>query len=222
MIFLDYERNIAGTYYIAGVSDGGDVSQIVLNEKLRGLAVHHSFKITTPVTFTCELLNEAVKKKDVIAAYSEAEKKYINEILSSNRSEFRDVKYLNMAKAAKKWANKYHHEEFNALPPLVVGANQYDQARHRNSLASISRLIANPAPNDYAIGHTTQRFNQVMSALELHNQNYAELTATQKGKATRALKHNNFDVSAMLKLYTRIKADNEKIIEKATSPLFEH
>ena len=222
MIFLDYERNIAGTYYIAGVSDGGDVSQIVLNEKLRGLAVHHSFKITTPVTFTYKLLSEAVKKKDVIAAYSEAEKKYINEILSSNRSEFRDVKYLNMAKAAKKWANKYHHEEFNALPPLVVGANHYDQARHRKSLASISRLISNPAPHDYAIGHTTQRFNQVISALELHNQNYAELTKVQKGKATRALKHNNFDVSAMVMLYNRIKADNEKIIEKATSPLFEH
>ena len=75
MIFLDYERNISGTYYIAGVSDGGGVSQIVLNEKLRGLAVHHSFKITTPVTFTCELLNPQAVKKDVIA-YSEAEKIY--------------------------------------------------------------------------------------------------------------------------------------------------
>lgn len=222
MIFLDYERNIAGTYYIAGVSDGGDVSQIVLNEKLRGLAVHHSFKITTPFTFTYELLNEAVKKKDVIAAYSSAEKNYINEILSSNRNEFRDVKYLNMRKAAVKWVNKYHHEKFNALPPLVVNAREYEQARHRKSLASISRLISNPAPPDYAIGHTTQRFNQVISALELRNQNYVELTPVQKGKATRVLKHNHFDVSAMLKLYNRIKGDNENIIEKATSPLFEH
>ena len=222
MIFLDYERNIAGTYYIAGVSGGGDVSQIVLNEKLRGLAMHECFQITTPFTFTYELLNEAVKKKDVIAAYSSAEKNYINEILSSNRNEFRDVKYLNMRKAAVKWVNKYHHEKFNALPPLVVNAREYEQARHRKSLASISRLISNPAPPDYAIGHTTQRFNQVISALELRNQNYVELTPVQKGKATRVLKHNHFDVSAMLKLYNRIKGDNENIIEKATSPLFEH
>ena len=222
MIFLDYERNIAGEYYLAGVSDGGDVSQIVLNEKLRGLAVHHSFQITTPFTFTYELLNEAVKKKDVIAAYSSAEKNYINEILSSNRSEFRDVEYLDMRKAAVRWANKYYYEQFNALPPLVANASEYEQARHRNSLASISRLIPNPAPKVYAIGHTTQRFNQVISALELRNQNYENLTHVQKGKATKALKHNNFDVSAMLKLYNRIKGDNETIIEKATSPLFEH
>ena len=222
MIFLDYERNIAGTYYIAGVSDGGDVSQIVLNEKLRGLAAHHNFRSTTPFKFTYELLSEAVIKKDVIVAYSDAEKKYINEILSSNRSEFRDVKYLNMRKAAVKWANKYHHKQFKALPPLVANARAYEQEQHRRSLASISRLISNQAPNDYAIRKTTRRFNDVMSALELHNQHYAELTSTQKGKATRALKHNDFDVSAMLKLYTRIKADNETIIEKATSPLFEH
>jgi hypothetical protein len=127
-----------------------------------------------------------------------------------------------MRKAAVKWVNKYHHEKFNALPPLVVNAREYEQARHRKSLASISRLISNPAPPDYAIGHTTQRFNQVISALELRNQNYVELTPVQKGKATRALKHNHFDVSAMLKLYNRIKGDNENIIEKATSPLFEH
>ena len=80
-------------------------------------------------------------------------------------------------------------------------------------------MIGCDAPADYAIGKTTSRFNKVISALEKNNQDYTSLTAVQKAKATKALKHNSYDVESMVELLSAIQGADPKIIERATALL---
>lgn len=126
------------------------------------------------------------------------------------------MKYCNLAKASRSWVSKYQSEKFDNLPPLVIGANSYYQKRHRRSLASISRLIDFPAPADYTIGKTTSRFNSVINALKVREQDFKKLTAVQKAKATKALKHNRYDVEAIVRLYEVIIREDPGIIKRAT------
>ena len=221
MLFLDFETNIAGHYYLAGISSGSDVKQVILDERLKGLATHHKMDITTPFSFTYDLLKQSQEEKRLIVGYSTAEKNYINALMSNEIHNFKSVEYLNIRKAAVKWVNKYQRDKFEKLPPLVITARDYEQRRHKKSLASIARLINYPAPKDYAIGKTTKRINEVIAALELRKQDYKLLTSVQKAKATRALKHNYFDVEAMVLLCNRIKEDDNRLLTTSITPLFD-
>jgi hypothetical protein len=59
--------------------------------------------------------------------------------------------------AAKRWIRKYRKNDFEALPPLRLGANFSTQKRQRYSLASVMRRTSYHAENDYAPGKTTSR-----------------------------------------------------------------
>ena len=83
-------------------------------------------------------------------------------------------------------------------------------------------MIDFKAPGDYAIGKTTSRFNAVINALEKRDQQYRELTAVQKAKATRVIKHNRYDVESMIAFFDVIQGTDPKVIEKAISPLFRY
>ena len=157
--------------------------------------------------------------KGTIAAYSTAEQNTLVSLFPDDHSLFDGVLYLNLAKAARLWIKKYRREEFAALPPLVKTANEFARKRHPKSLASVCRLIGFNAPADYAIGRTTSRFNTVINALEKRSQNYQQLTAVQKAKAKKVLKHNRYDVDAMIALMSVILEDDPSLVEKATSPI---
>lgn len=75
MIYLDFERNKAGDYYIAGFSRGGSVTQIVLTERLSGLAAEKGFSIKTPSQFVELLLNEALENNETISCIQYGRKK---------------------------------------------------------------------------------------------------------------------------------------------------
>jgi hypothetical protein len=83
------------------------------------------------------------------------------------------------------------------------------------------RLTGFQAEKDYAPGKTTSRFNSVINALRLREQNFDNLTAVQKAKATKALKHNEFDVKAMSVLFNLIKEQDETCFKKSTVRLFD-
>jgi hypothetical protein len=83
------------------------------------------------------------------------------------------------------------------------------------------RLTSYHAENDYAPGKTTSRFNAVISALKLKEQIFDNLTTVQKAKATKALKHNEFDVKAMSVLFNLIKEQDETCFRKSTVKLFD-
>lgn len=219
LIYLDFETNKAGDFYLAGFSYGAGVKQVVLTKGLQGLAELHKIEVQPPKQFVLGILELARNNGSSIVAYSTAEKEILGSVIALESSEYEGVRYLNMLKAASTWINKYKKKEFDELPPLVKGASDYERRTHPKSLASVCRLINFEAPKDYAIGKTTARFNTVISALERHDGEYGSLTSVQKAKATKAVKHNRFDVEAMICLCETIIRDDKKIIERSTSDL---
>jgi hypothetical protein len=208
LCFLDFETNKAGDIFLAGVMTGEVFRQVALDARLLGLAEARSLDIQTPGEFVFDLLLALEKSKGILVGYSLTEKNIIAEIYGSKGITQPNFDYCNILKAAKRWVRSHKRQEFESLPPLVKGANQFQAKRHRNSLASIMRLTSFRAPRDYAIGKTTTRINTVISALERQNGDYQTLTAVQKGKATKFLKHNEFDVKSLPVLFEAIAGDD--------------
>ena len=85
-------------------------------------------------------------------------------------------------------------------------------------------LLWFPSPNSYT-GEDLAELqihgsNAVISALKLKEQNFDALTAVQKAKATKALKHNEFDVKAMKVLFDLIKEQDASCFQKSIVKLF--
>lgn len=217
--FLDFETNKKGEFYLAGYASAGNFQQVILTPRLLGLSEGLEIKLTRPDEFAREFLKDVRGRQGTVVAYSTAEQNTLMSLLPGEQDLLGSVQYLNLAKAARSWIRKYKQKEFEALPPLVKSANEFSKKRHPKSLASICRLIGCDAPADYAIGKTTSRFNTVISALEKKNQDYPSLTAVQKAKATKAIKHNRYDVESMVALLSAIQGADLKIIERATASL---
>lgn len=217
--FLDFETNKKGDFYLAGYEIAGVFRQVILTPRLRALAQELQIQLARPEDFSRDFLEGVRAQQGTVVAYSTAEQNTLMSLLPDERSLLNSVQYLNLAKAARAWIKRYKQKEFDALPPLVKSANDFSKKRHPKSLASICRLIDFDAPTDYAIGKTTSRFNTVISALEKKNHNYLSLTAVQKAKATKAIKHNRYDVESMIELLKTIRKADPKIIERATMPL---
>ena len=217
--FLDFETNKKGEFYLAGYASADDFQQVILTPGLLGLAEDLEIRLTSPEEFAREFLESVRAHQGTVVAYSTAEQNTLMSLLPDDQDLLGSVQYLNLAKAARSWVRKYKQKEFEALPPLVKSANDFSKKRHPKSLASICRLIGCHAPADYAIGKTTSRFNTVINALEKKNHNYLNLTAVQKAKATKAIKHNRYDVESMIELLNAIQEADPKIIKKATVSL---
>lgn len=217
--FLDFETNKKGDFYLAGYASGGDFEQVILTPRLLGLAKYLEIKLMRPEEFAREFLERVRSHQGTVVAYSTAEQNTLMSLLPDDQNLLGSLQYLNLAKAARSWIRKYKQREFEALQPLVKSANEFSKKRHPKSLASICRLIGCDAPADYAIGKTTSRFNTVISALEKKNQDHPSLTAVQKAKATKAIKHNRYDVESMVALLSAIQGADPKIIERATASL---
>ena len=222
-IFLDFEANKAGHFYLGGFCLlDGIVEQYILDEDLQGLGVAKELPVTTPIEFTRRLLEIVLNENGFIVGYSTAEKNYLNSMVDELDigSEYFELLYLNLLKSAKKWVNRYKKTSFEALPPLRKGANPFMQKTQKWSLASTMRLTDFLPPSDYAPGSTTKRFNDVRNALVKKGQKYENLTSVQKQKGTKVLKHNCYDVEALPHLFKIIHATNERHLETATSLLF--
>ena len=217
--FLDFEANTKGDFYLVGYADANSFKQVILTPRLRGLASKLDADVTSPKAFAKFFLRSVRKHTGTIVAYSTAEQNYLETIFADEPMFLDGLLYCNLHKAAKAWIRKYKQKEFDELPPFRKSANDYFKKRQRRSLGSICRLISFDAPVDYAPGKTTARFDTVISALEKKNHNYRNLTATQKAKGTKAIKHNRYDVKAMIELYHAIQKTDPALIEKATSRL---
>jgi len=220
--FLDFEKNVEGDrFYMMGFSKGPDIQQVVLSKSLLGLALEKQFDTKDPVAATTDFLELVQKESGHVVAYSEAER---NIFLDFNESaengplqRFQNVPYLNLAAATRKWIRRNHRKEFDDLPPFRRGANEFNAIRLRFSLGSVMRLTSYQVPADYAPLKTTGRFNAVIDGLARTNQDYSGLTPTQKSKATKALKHNAFDVEALPILLTKIKSEDPACLNGCVS-----
>lgn len=221
--FLDFESNKAGQFYLAGYESKGAFEQRVLTNELQGFAAAKSLLMQSPEDFVFEMLKRLRDEQLTLVAYSTAEMAIINSLFKERAfaKDFADLRYLNLLSAAKRWIRKHRKKDFEALPPYRLGADSYTQRRQKYSLASVMRLTSFQAEKDYAPGKTTSRFNSVMSALRLREQNFDNLTAVQKAKATKALKHNEFDVKAMSVLFDLISKEDASCFRKSIVKLFD-
>jgi hypothetical protein len=213
--YIDYENNKAMDFYLLGYGDELHTKQIILDDNLLGLAKNHNMQVSSALEATQVFLENVYKNDGIVVAYSTAEKQYFN-YLNKNLllNKYRNLPYLNLAKAAKKWIRKYHYDTFLKLPPFRKNADMYMKKRMIYSLGSVMRLTSLKAPSDYAPGKTTSRFNTVKKSLIIKKQDYEKLTAVQKAKATKVLKHNTFDVDALRILRKDISSIDKEIIKK--------
>ena len=215
-IYLDFESNTRGDIYLLGYQLGDVFHQTITTASLKGLANHHQFSLRDPLAATKELLNTALELGASIVAYSEAEKNIFKRLSKmTDMTNFANVPYINLAKAAKTWVNRFKRAEFSRLGPFRRGVDRYRERTMRRSLASIMRLTDYTAPSDYAPGKTTARLNTVCDALNRRNKIYDSLTAVQKAKATKVLKHNEFDVKALDVLLKTIQSTDISCFNKS-------
>ena len=221
--FLDFESNKAGQFYLAGYESKGAFEQRVLTNELQGFAAAKSLLMQSPEDFVFEMLKRLRDEQLTLVAYSTAEMAIINRFFKERAfaKDFGDLRYLNLLSAAKRWIRKHRKNDFESLPPFRLGADSYTQRRQRYSLASVMRLTWFQAEKDYAPGKTTSRFNAVIGALKLKEQNFDNLTAVQKAKASKALKHNEFDVKAMSVLFDLIHKEDASCFRKSIVKLFD-
>lgn len=221
LLFIDYETNKNMDFYIVGYSRiEGVVEQVILDPSLQGLAVRSGRELSDPLSVTKRLLSAAKHENATIVAFSEAEKNIFKHLNSEgDLEEFRDLDYLNLAKASKLWIKKCRKEDLSNLGRYLP-SRKADRIRRKsldNSLASRMRLLNFHAPKTHAPGLTTSRFNAVKSALNKRYQDFSRLTSTQKRKATCATKHNEWDVLALPVLLKAIQREYAKALGESTS-----
>ena len=215
--YLDFESSMCGKLYLAGVEIGGKFEQIVLTPGLEGLARHHSLQVMDPAEFAHNFLTTCGEKGYRVAAYSEAEKSVLEKLAPGS-----GAKYLNIRTSARKWINKYRKADFEELPPLAQNSRMTKPKRRqlKNSLFSVSRLLSDeeidgidrPSCSAYGYDKTSQRFKVVINALGLRENDYSRLTPVQKGKGTKALNHNRFDVRVLPRLHAVIETRESRLI----------
>ena len=217
-IFLDFEGDTKGNFFLAGYQSNEKFEQVILDKRLIGLGNFRNLRQSDISTFIEEICSYPGSVK--IYGFSMHEREIFSSFPQSVTNSSDRFQYVNLLKAAKSWINKCKKEEFNALPPFRKGVNEYQAKRLKNSLASIMRLTNFPSRSDYAPGKTTKRFNMGIKGLIRHSQNYNKLTASQKRDLTQALKHNKYDVEALGILLSSIQQEHPKALEISTYPLF--
>ena len=117
-----------------------------------------------------------------------------------------DLAQLDVHKVVRSYIRKNHLEEFCEMVESLP-ANYH---RKRYSLINVMLFVEGEVPQDYGIGKTTSRLNAARAALILREQDYSRLTTIQKGKATKALKHNKYDVNSLEKILRFTKGIQRK------------
>tara|TARA_B100000686_G_scaffold270368_1_gene286710 strand:+ start:2336 stop:3007 length:672 start_codon:yes stop_codon:yes gene_type:complete len=218
-IFLDFEGDTKGNFFLAGFQIDGKLEQVILDERLSGLANFRNLRQSKVSTFIEEICSHSGSVK--VYGFSMHEREIFTSFRQSVNASLDRFQYVNLLKAAKSWIYSCKKDEFDALPPFRKGATEYQQKRQRKSLASIMCLTNFPSRSDYAPGKTTKRFNMGIKGLVRHSQDYDKLTASQKRDLTQALDHNKYDVEALVVLLSVIQQEHPKALEKATFPLFD-
>ena len=117
LFYIDYETNKNMDFYMVGFSENGEsIEQVVLDSELRGFAETRNLAVADPLSTTKKLLGRAKQLNATIVAFSEAEKNVFKRLNAEGElEEFREVKYLNLAKASKVWIRRCRSQEFRNL-----------------------------------------------------------------------------------------------------------
>jgi hypothetical protein len=181
-IVVDFETNMAGEYFVLGYRHGADFQQVILDPRLQGLTDYDPYQLRymSPTKAAQMILQKATDTDSPIAGYTTADRKYLEELIGPL-----PIEYVNIHTTAKKWINRHFYKEFRK-----------DNSPPDWALKNVASFINFPAERDYARGQTTNRINSVIKGLAAKKGKYEKLTQVQKTKATKLLKHNEFDINA--------------------------
>jgi Zn-dependent M32 family carboxypeptidase len=218
LFFIDFETNKKGDIFLLGIKNNNVHSTLVVNDRLKPICTSEKYQKEFNISFLDhrvainKLFSDIKSAEGIIVAYSLAELNIIKSIIPIHL--IPEIKYINLARVAKTWKNKFHKKEFDALPEFRK--NKCKFIAKKMSLASIMRLLKHcvQAPSDYAPGKTTARINAIISGLKNNQNNFNEITSVQKQKTTKLLKHNYFDVVAMEDLFKHIVSKETMCFKK--------
>lgn len=194
-LFIDFEGNTAGHQYIVGYLYNYTLCQVVLDKELSGLANFRGLPSMNLRQFIAHI-QQLMLKEDLnsIASYTTHDIDELKAIQGFSRfMDEQKITHIDVHKVARQYLRKNHLKEYREM----VDSLPQNFHRKRYSLINVMRFLEGTVPSDYAIGLTTSRFNRVRDALSKREQDYSSLTSVQKAKATKALKHNEYDVRSL-------------------------
>ena len=194
-LFIDFEGNKAGHQYLVGYLYNYTLCQVVLDQELSGLADFRGLPSMNLSHFVSHI-QQLMLDEDLnsIASYTTHDIDELKAIEGFSRfMDEQKITHLNAHKVARQHIRKNHLKEYRE----IVDSLPQNFHRKRYSLINVMRFLEGSVPSDYTIGLTTSRFNAVRNALIEKEQDYSRLTPVQKAKATKALKHNEYDVRSL-------------------------
>ena len=201
LIYVDVEQRKNGHLYMFGIDRGDGYQPYFVDEHFQ-LAVNNYDAI--PIQ-ECQIVDEifAGDQPVIVVGYTEAELWWLIDLAHRYNAEIPDTAvYLDAKATAQKWARTSRRGELRQLPELLASRKKRDRPRLK-SLVSIARLIGIEMPKDYGYGITSERFRFAIDSIRKRG-SFEAATPTAKSKATKAVKHNRYDVDTMAALMSVI------------------
>jgi len=201
LIYVDVEQRKNGHLYMFGLDRGNGYQPYFVDEHFQ-LAVNN---YDASLIQECQIVDEifAGDQPVIVVGYTEAELWWLIDLAHRYNAEIPDTAvYLDAKATAQKWARTSRRGELRQLPDLLASRKKRDRPRLK-SLVSIARLIGIEMPKDYGYGITSERFRFAIDSIRKRG-SFEAATPTAKGKATKAVKHNRYDVDTMAALMSVI------------------
>ena len=69
-LFIDFETNKSGKFYLVGISDNSTFKQIILNKELKGLAEEKRMEHVNPDDFFKQIISQIIKNNSTFISIS--------------------------------------------------------------------------------------------------------------------------------------------------------
>ena len=205
VVYVDIERRKDKHLFMFGIDRGDGYQPYFVDKHFQSAADNYgAIQITES-----EIINEifAGDQPVIIVGYTEAELWWLMDLAHQYGASIPDTAvYLDAKATSQKWARTSRRGELIKLPDLLASRKRRDRPRLK-SLVSIARLVGIDMPKDYGFGITSGRFQFAIESIRKRG-SFEAATPTAKSKATRAVKHNRYDVETMASLIRVISDQN--------------
>lgn len=176
-IYIDFEGFEDKPPTLLGLQIDGDFKQVIFDERLQPAANEKGLSIEKPRAFLANLVRQAKQESRRLFAYSQYENNIFRDFYSLDLDPFYcDVRFI----AKKLKSKKYPNYELKS-----------------RELKKYLEMIGFERPKNLGIQKSTKRIRDVLTGLEKKNNDFSQLTSTQKSKWTNLLKHNKYDVKGI-------------------------
>ena len=201
-IYIDFEGTAVDPPSFLGAAwvDGDDCFfiQFVIEETLWPAArakAAMSDRIVEPATWDSlsQLKTLAESENRMLIAFTEHESKTLHEYVSGAAGAWFGSNVVNALPIAKAWKRR-------TFPDVVFEKDPKKPWKGKHQLDRYFKLIKYDVPTAFGPDNSAQRIRAVRDMLARKNGDYTALTATVKGKWTKALQHNWHDCNGLREL----------------------